>query len=182
MGDFSITRKELFDQIWASSIAEIARKYDVNYASLRKFIIENQIPNPSNLFMRQRNLGLDVGGMIPPLPGDPTQTITFCDNRNAKITKNKDDDETTDEDIIQQRANRISAIQELIDYARFFNYLRKISCDNDEVLITIEDSLLKKIKSASRRPLHNTKTTETWIPVIPHYDITVKNAAKPHKY
>lgn len=47
-GIVKLTRKQLYDEIWALSVAGVARKYNLNYGKLMATCKAENIPFPSS--------------------------------------------------------------------------------------------------------------------------------------
>ncbi len=68
----SMTRKQLYDEIWEISVAGLARKYNIPYSQLMKQIKAAAIPIPSSGYWTLLNLGKPT--TKPELP-EPTDSI-----------------------------------------------------------------------------------------------------------
>ena len=59
-GIVKLTRKQLYDEIWALSVAGVARKYNLNYGKLIATCKVENIPFPSSGYWTKKNMGKDV--------------------------------------------------------------------------------------------------------------------------
>ena len=74
-GEIRLTRKELYDEIWKSSVAGVSRKYGLNYAKLIKACKDACIPYPSSGYWTKYNMGKDVSAEVIPLTGDENALV-----------------------------------------------------------------------------------------------------------
>lgn len=56
-GIVKLTRKQLYDEIWALSVAGVARKYNLNYGKLIATCKVENIPFPSSGYWTKKNMG-----------------------------------------------------------------------------------------------------------------------------
>ncbi|MCQ4774587.1 hypothetical protein NE634_12730 [Lacrimispora saccharolytica] len=56
-GIVKLTRKQLYDEIWAVSVAGVARKYNLNYGKLIATCKVENIPFPSSGYWTKKNMG-----------------------------------------------------------------------------------------------------------------------------
>ena len=63
-GIVKLTRKQLYDEIWALSVAGVARKYNLNYGKLIATCKVENIPFPSSGYWTKKNMGKDVSNEI----------------------------------------------------------------------------------------------------------------------
>ena len=66
MAGFSIDRKALYDEIWASSVTKVAEKHGISYNRLLSACKENNIPIPPSGYNTKREFGKPVQPI--PLP------------------------------------------------------------------------------------------------------------------
>lgn len=83
----SMTRKQLYDEIWEISVAGLARKYDIPYSQLMKQIKEAAIPIPSSGYWTLLNLGKPTTKIELPEPADAI--ISICKTVPRTRTKKK---------------------------------------------------------------------------------------------
>lgn len=68
-GIVKLTRKQLYDEIWALSVAGVARKYNLNYGKLIATCKVENIPFPSSGYWTKKNMGKDVSNEIVKFSG-----------------------------------------------------------------------------------------------------------------
>lgn len=68
-GIVKLTRKQLYDEIWALSVAGVARKYNLNYGKLIATCKVENIPFPSSGYWTKKNMGKDVSNEIAEFSG-----------------------------------------------------------------------------------------------------------------
>ena len=68
-GIVKLTRKQLYDEIWAVSVAGVARKYNLNYGKLIATCKVEKIPFPSSGYWTKKNMGKDVSNEIVEFSG-----------------------------------------------------------------------------------------------------------------
>ena len=68
-GIVKLTRKQLYDEIWALSVAGVARKYNLNYDKLIATCKVENIPFPSSGYWTKKNMGKDVSNEIVEFSG-----------------------------------------------------------------------------------------------------------------
>ena len=68
-GIVKLTRKQLYDEIWALSVAGVARKYNLNYGKLIATCKVENIPFPSSGYWTKKNMGKDVSNEIVEISG-----------------------------------------------------------------------------------------------------------------
>ena len=56
-GIVKLTRKQLYDEIWALSVAGVARKYNLNYGKLIATCKVENIPFPFVIHVKHANIG-----------------------------------------------------------------------------------------------------------------------------
>ncbi len=120
MAGFSIDRKALYDEIWASSVMKVAEKYDISYSRLLSACKKHNIPIPPSGYNTKREFGKSV--VMIPLP-ESEETIIVIEappkkkekeksNSDASLIDSKDveaisaetiDDALTDEDDAQDK-------------------------------------------------------------------------------
>lgn len=68
-GTVKLTRKQLYDEIWALSVAGVARKYNLNYGKLIATCKVENISFPSSGYWTKKNMGKDVSNEIVEFSG-----------------------------------------------------------------------------------------------------------------
>lgn len=63
-GIVKLARKQLYDEIWALSVAGVARKYNLNYGKLIATCKAENIPFPSSGYWTRKNMGKDVSNEV----------------------------------------------------------------------------------------------------------------------
>ncbi len=71
----TLSRQQLYDEIWKVSVAGVARKYNLNYSKLIAKCREVNIPFPSSGYWTRKNLGKDVSGEVVALPPADNENI-----------------------------------------------------------------------------------------------------------
>lgn len=71
----TLSRQQLYDEIWQMSVAGVARKYDLNYAKLIAKCREANIPFPSPGYWTRKNMGKDVSGEVVALPHSDNENV-----------------------------------------------------------------------------------------------------------
>ncbi len=84
MAGFSVDRKALHDEIWASSVTKVAEKHEISYSRLLSACKENNIPIPPSGYNTKREFGKPVQPI--PLPEADNVIIVI----EAPIEKKKE--------------------------------------------------------------------------------------------
>ena len=71
----TLSRQQLYDEIWQMSVAGVARKYNLNYAKLIAKCREANIPFPSSGYWTRKNMGKDVSGEVVALPHSDNENV-----------------------------------------------------------------------------------------------------------
>lgn len=121
-GIVKLTRKQLYDEIWALSVAGVARKYNLNYGKLIATCKAENVPFPSSGYWTRKNMGKDVSNEAVELSGHEETEISLIMNdatikrirkAKAEIVENKQTDIIEDakvvvEELQQNKADNIS--------------------------------------------------------------------------
>ena len=121
-GIVKLTRKQLYDEIWALSVAGVARKYNLNYGKLIATCKAENVPFPSSGYWTRKNMGKDVSNEAVELSGHEETEISLITNdatikrirkAKAEIVENKQTDIIEDakvvvEELQQNKAENIS--------------------------------------------------------------------------
>ena len=121
-GIVKLTRKQLYDEIWALSVAGVARKYNLNYGKLIATCKAEDVPFPSSGYWTRKNMGKDVSNEAVELSGHEETEISLITNdatikrirkAKAEIVENKQTDIIEDakvvvEELQQNKAENIS--------------------------------------------------------------------------
>lgn len=81
-----LTRKELYDQVWELSVAELARQWDIPYASLLRQIREAGIPTPPSGYWSKLRHGKPVAKAELPEPADTIVSLFSTIEAKPKCT------------------------------------------------------------------------------------------------
>ena len=71
----TLSRQQLYDEIWQMSVAGVARKYNLNYAKLIAKCREANIPFPPSGYWTRKNMGKDVSGEVVALPPSDNENV-----------------------------------------------------------------------------------------------------------
>ena len=71
-----LTRKQLYDQVWSTSILKLAEKYGISYAMFRKQVIAAKIPIPAPGYWTKLEFGKPA--QVIELEGDYNQEVVLC--------------------------------------------------------------------------------------------------------
>ena len=116
-GIVKLTRKQLYDEIWALSVAGVARKYNLNYGKLIATCKVENILFPSSGYWTKKNMGKDVSNEIAEFSG-------LEDTEISLITK----------DAVVKRVRKVKA-----------EVVEKVHTDiTEELDVTAEEDLLQK--------------------------------------
>lgn len=84
----TLSRQQLYDEIWQVSVAGVARKYNLNYSKLIAKCREANIPFPSSGYWTRKNLGKDVSGEVVALPPSDNKNVELL-VADVKLEKKK---------------------------------------------------------------------------------------------
>ena len=76
----TLTRRQLYDEIWKLSVTGVAKKYNLHYSKLINSLKNNNIPYPSSAYWTKQGLGKDVAGEIVLLSGDNNEEVALILN------------------------------------------------------------------------------------------------------
>lgn len=71
----TLTRRQLYDEIWQMSVAGVARKYNFTYGKLIEACKKQDIPYPSSGYWTKKRMGKDVSGEVVALCGNESKEI-----------------------------------------------------------------------------------------------------------
>ena len=130
-GIVKLTRKQLYDEIWALSVAGVARKYNLNYGKLIATCKVENIPFPSG-YWTKKNMGKDVSNEIVEFSGleDTEISLITKDAVVKRVRKAKAEvvekvhtditeelDVTAEEDLLQKKTENIPKWSDgILDY------------------------------------------------------------------
>ena len=131
-GIVKLTRKQLYDEIWALSVAGVARKYNLNYGKLIATCKVENIPFPSSGYWTKKNMGKDVSNEIAEFSGleDTEISLITKDAVVKRVRKAKAEvvekvhtditeelDVTAEEDLLQKKTENIPKWSDgILDY------------------------------------------------------------------
>ena len=131
-GIVKLTRKQLYDEIWALSVAGVARKYNLNYGKLIATCKVENISFPSSGYWTKKNMGKDVSNEIVEFSGleDTEISLITKDAVVKRIRKAKAEvvekvhtditeelDVTAEEDLLQKKTENIPKWSDgILDY------------------------------------------------------------------
>ena len=84
----TLSRQQLYDEIWQVSVAGVARKYNLNYPKLIAKCKEVNIPFPPSGYWTKKNMGKDVSGEIVTLPPSDNESVELF-LAEVKVKKKK---------------------------------------------------------------------------------------------
>ncbi len=94
----TLSRKQLYDEIWKISVSGVAKKYNLNYQRLLESCRETNIPFPASGYWTRLNCGKDVSKEVKQLPESDIENVTLFlagikleKIRKEKITKSVQD-------------------------------------------------------------------------------------------
>ena len=85
MAGFSIDRKALYDEIWASSVTKVAEKHGISYNRLLSACKENNIPIPPSGYNTKREFGKPV----QPIPLPEAENVVIVIEAPPEMKKDK---------------------------------------------------------------------------------------------
>ena len=85
-GIVKLTRKQLYDEIWALSVAGVARKYNLNYGKLIATCKVENISFPSSGYWTKKNMGKDVSNEIVEFSGLEDTEISLITKRTTYLS------------------------------------------------------------------------------------------------
>lgn len=84
----TLSRQQLYNEIWQMSVAGVARKYNLNYQKLIAKCKESDIPFPPSGYWTRKNMGKDVTGEVIALPESDIENLDLL-LADTKITPKK---------------------------------------------------------------------------------------------
>lgn len=73
--DITLTREELYDEVWELSVSGVAKKYEVDYANLLRICKESDIPIPPQQYWFNKNTGKET--RKEPLPESQIEIVNL---------------------------------------------------------------------------------------------------------
>ena len=183
-GIVKLTRKQLYDEIWALSVAGVARKYNLNYGKLIATCKVENISFPSSGYWTKKNMGKDVSNEIVEFSGleDTEISLITKDAVVKRIRKAKAEvvekvhtdvteelDVAVEEDLSQEKMENIPKWpDEILDYldATERNKVLEYACNLQisqstrlhKMLVQYKKDIAdykSKLKEAQSRPYYN---------------------------
>lgn len=102
MAEFTIGRKDLYDEIWSTSIIKTAEKYDISYTRLISACKNYHIPTPPPGYSTKVEFGKSVEKT--PLPESDEDTVTIKMPAETRKEKRKRIPAAEVETIVQEPA------------------------------------------------------------------------------
>ena len=66
----SLTRQQLYDEVWKQSLVKVAQKYNLHYGRLISSLKQANVPYPPSGYWTRVDFGKDVSTDLVPLSGD----------------------------------------------------------------------------------------------------------------
>lgn len=134
-GIVKLTRKQLYDEIWAVSVAGVARKYNLNYGKLIATCKVENIPFPSSGYWTKKNMGKDVSNEIVEFSGLEDTEISLITKdavvkriRKAKeeVVEKRVEEARCREENRQRKEQEIRLVKELVNKAEDYRIAKEI--------------------------------------------------------
>lgn len=77
-----LTREQLYQEAWETSLRGIAQKHNLNYDSLFRKFRDEKIPHPDNSYLARRSQGKKAAQNREPLPGNPEKKVKLLTNND----------------------------------------------------------------------------------------------------
>ncbi len=74
----TLTRQQLYDEVWKQSAAKVAKKYNLHYGRLISSLKQANIPYPSSGYWTRVDHGKDVSAELVPLSGDRESIVELA--------------------------------------------------------------------------------------------------------
>jgi hypothetical protein len=153
--DITMSRQELYDEVWDLSVAGVAKKYGVDYVNLLRICKESDIPIPTPKYWAKKNGGSQCEKEI--LPESSIDTI----NLSAKKQKQKELP-VVSEPIKEQTETKIELVDPLIHKYRD----RLLFLEENERLVVLRAADTMTINDEKKRfhkkIIEYKKTVEEW--------------------
>ena len=133
----TISKRQLYLEIWSHGVSKIAKKYNLNYAKFIEALKANNIPYPSSGYWTKINLGKDVRDEFKKLPESNVEELKLLVKRE-KLTKQ------IIKETYSQAENKQENIDAIVD--KYMNdYLLQYKQDKRRTIIkTVVEVVLKK--------------------------------------
>ena len=123
-GIVKLTRKQLYDEIWALSVAGVARKYNLNYGKLIATCKVENIPFPSSGYWTKKNMGKDVSNEAVELSGHEETEISLITNDAVVKRIRKAKAEVVEK--VHTDVTEIRLVKELVNKAEDYRIAKEI--------------------------------------------------------
>lgn len=123
-GIVKLTRKQLYDEIWAVSVAGVARKYNLNYGKLIATCKVENIPFPSSGYWTKKNMGKDVSNEAVELSGHEETEISLITNDAVVKRIRKAKAEVVEK--VHTDVTEIRLVKELVNKAEDYRIAKEI--------------------------------------------------------
>ena len=100
----TLTRQQLYDEVWKQSVAKVAGKYNLHYGRLISSLKQANIPYPSSGYWTRVEFGKDVSSEQAPLPGDGEALVELSLAGAVEIRKRKRHHNLIEKEISQNQA------------------------------------------------------------------------------
>lgn len=74
----TLTRQQLYDEVWKQSAAKVAKKYNLHYSRLISSLKQDNIPYPSSGYWTRVDYGKDVSAELIPLSGNGESIVELA--------------------------------------------------------------------------------------------------------
>lgn len=147
----SVTREELYEQVWSEPVIEVAKKYGISDVALRKRCIKLSIPlPPQGYWLRSRRLGKEDRPPLPPFKGNDTIEIKKSIKEPSPPPADPEQASEADAGIAFEKRPEnlihvlltLSSPHPLVKHARSLLKNTKPSFANDEILRVWKDKCL----------------------------------------
>lgn len=134
-GIVKLTRKQLYDEIWALSVAGVARKYNLNYGKLIATCKVENISFPSSGYWTKKNMGKDVSNEIVEFSGLEDTEISLITKdavvkrirkAKAEVVEKRVEEERRREENRQRKEQEIRLVKELVNKAEDYRIAKEI--------------------------------------------------------
>lgn len=134
-GTVKLTRKQLYDEIWALSVAGVARKYNLNYGKLIATCKVENISFPSSGYWTKKNMGKDVSNEIVEFSGLEDTEISLITKdavvkrirkAKAEVVEKRVEEARCREENRQRKEQEIRLVKELVNKAEDYRIAKEI--------------------------------------------------------
>lgn len=155
----TLSRQQLYDEIWQVSVAGVARKYNLNYSKLIAKCREENIPFPTSGYWTRKNMGKDVSGEVVALPTSDHENVELfvADVKSEK--KKKGIEKETVKEPVKEPAKELDAEESVNDSEEDWKKIVDLKEEVDDTVLPFLDSTEKKrvLQTASELSIHDKK-------------------------